>query len=934
MEKDENQNVQSPDQVAPGSPANTQTALDEDAGIQTAVHETQEDISSDQDQEPSPPSQILGQNTFSPQEQEIISPADDVGNTTATEPDITTVSGTSMEKDENPNVQSPDQVAPGSPTNTQTALDEDAGIQTAVHETQEDISSDQDQEPSPPSQILGQDTFSPQEQEIISPADDVKNTTATEPDITTVSGTSMEKDENPNVQSPDQVTPGSSANVQTALDEDAGIQTAVHETQEDISSDQDKEPCPPSQILGQDTFSPQEQEIISPADDVGNSTATVKILLLPDGHMMTVAFMIGLTIQDLKNNFSNELRVPSELIQITLNGNALEDHQTLMSLGVQPHATVQFEMSSLDPAKYPIKPVKPQQECNMPDVITVRVQTDADSYQDVVVEIERTTQKDPFLGGYRQKVTKTEFYHAAVQTMPKIRPDKGVETLSRDTQTLQVKTKAEQCTTNSSTQMTKPGCYISNMEDKVITPRKYISADECHSRFLNAVITIQAHIRRWLAIRLTTQLRLDKELCLAWIEQERRRWKEEKEEQIRTQYQRRINPETKEDFAVLYNALEKWRKEELERINATLCGAERKAALCALLEQETQFLASIEHHRIAAGKRNQEKGVQAFLNKCAAPKQWQASDGTMTQMDTTHTIRARELRDLYHSITMSDLSQEERLDVLSTLKNTVKEHSCKLTQEIVELIEREADLMTRGMMERNLEGLRKRIATLFLQYIKNPTFNPEVSKLLWVPQDPEQLKKKNHMCRGCSKFLPRSEFPLTLTSRMMGLCRHCKQLDNEARHREDFTHYRNILKRLRKDESELNPDAKIPYLLQERDMRYLVDVIWRAQSAVSAWKDLLDLLMVRWDRYSEWTPWNCVLLTKEEAVVHLKVESIEKIYAAVFISSIKHKHAIARTYFSQIPVMVKYLQDVNSQPVAQNNLLVSKSISTISNLTK
>lgn len=46
-----------------------------------------------------------------------------------------------------------------------------------------------------------------------------------------------------------------------------------------------------------------------------------------------------------------------------------------MSLGVLPHATVQFEMSSTDPENYPIKLVKPQQECNMPDVITVRVPT-------------------------------------------------------------------------------------------------------------------------------------------------------------------------------------------------------------------------------------------------------------------------------------------------------------------------------------------------------------------------------------------------------------------------------------------------------------------------------------------------------------------------------------------------------------------------------
>ncbi|XP_053340517.1 IQ and ubiquitin-like domain-containing protein [Clarias gariepinus] len=719
----------------------------------------------------------------------------------------------------------------------------------------------------------------------------------------------MEKDENPG-----EAATGRVPETQSAEDEDVRDQTSVPPSQGDICTDQEMQPSSPSQRLGQNRVC---------ADGVGNSTATVKILLMPEGHMMTVAFMIGLTTQDLKNLFSNELRVPSDVIQITLNGNAIEDHQTLMSLGVQPHATVQFEMSSLDPENYPIKAVKPQQQCTMPDVITVRVQTDGGTYQDVVVEIERAIQKKPFLGGYRHKVTKTEYHHAGVQTITRRWPDRDIETFSREMQTMQMKNQTQQCTITTSTQMSKPGCYMSNKKDKLITPGRYVTADEYHSKRLNAVITIQTYTRRWLAKRLTTQLRLDKELRLAWIEREEKRKKEEKEDQIRAEYNRRMNPQNRNDFVLLYNALESWRQEELEHINATLCGAERKAALCALLEQETQFIVSIEHHRIAAGEKKQEKEVQAFLNKCATPKRWQASDGTMTQMDTLHTIRARELRDLYCSLTQGYLSKEERLDVLLTLKHTVKEHDCKLTRDIVGLIDREADLLMRSVRESNLEGLRKRIATLFLQYIKNPTFNPQVSKVLRVPQDSGHLKNVR-FCRGCSKFLPSSEFSLTVNSRMLRLCRHCKALDNEARQRKDFFYYKTILKRLCKDESEVNPDAKIPYLLQEQDIRYLVDVVWFAQSALSAWNNLHDLVMVRWDKYCEWSPWNCILLTKEEAAAHLKVRNIHKTYGSMFICDIKHKHSLARKYFSKIPVMVEYLHDVDSKFVGHNHLLVTK----------
>ena len=100
-------------------------------------------------------------------------------------------------------------------------------------------------------------------------------------------------------------------------------------------------------------------------------------------------------------------------------------------------------------------------------------------------------------------------------------------------------------------------------------------------------------------------------------------------------------------------------------------------------------------------------------------------------MDTPFTLRAQQLRDLYNSVTLEGLNRDERLDVLLTLKCTVKvrnwrllslslslslsltlslyfcflqEHDCSLTREIVELVDREADLLVRGMKEETLQG--------------------------------------------------------------------------------------------------------------------------------------------------------------------------------------------------------------------------------------
>ena len=58
--------------------------------------------------------------------------------------------------------------------------------------------------------------------------------------------------------------------------------------------------------------------------------------------------------------------------------------------------------------------------------------------------------------------------------------------------------------------------------------------------------------------------------------------------------------------------------------------------------------------------------------QAAAPKRWRGFDGKPTEMDTPYTLRAKELRDIYNSINMKYLTQDERLDVLLTLKHTVK----------------------------------------------------------------------------------------------------------------------------------------------------------------------------------------------------------------------------------------------------------------------
>lgn len=70
---------------------------------------------------------------------------------------------------------------------------------------------------------------------------------------------------------------------------------------------------------------------------------------------------------------------------------------------------------------------------------------------------------------------------------------------------------------------------------------------------------------------------------------------------------------------------------------------------------------------------------------------------------------------------------------------------------------------------------------------------------------------------------------------------------------------------------------------QEPDLRYLVENIWNSQSVLSAHEDLFDLVLVRWNKYEEWSPWNCILLTKEEASAHAKLENVTEVLVFCFI---------------------------------------------------
>lgn len=61
------------------------------------------------------------------------------------------------------------------------------------------------------------------------------------------------------------------------------------------------------------------------------------------------------------------------MIVLLLNTNSLKDDTTLGEL-VNPNGIIQIEMTSSDPLNAPLKDLKKQEEYQMPDILTVRVQ--------------------------------------------------------------------------------------------------------------------------------------------------------------------------------------------------------------------------------------------------------------------------------------------------------------------------------------------------------------------------------------------------------------------------------------------------------------------------------------------------------------------------------------------------------------------------------
>jgi hypothetical protein len=408
------------------------------------------------------------------------------------------------------------------------------------------------------------------------------------------------------------------------------------------------------------------------------------------------------------NNGEEEQKIDGQLIYNEEQG--YQDMEKLFNDDDQEYDTYEIEFKILDKNKNP---------------------------QKVTIELQKIKYKKPYFGGFVNKTNGTYYYHAYAQTDQYKNEHKLKE--NREAQTYEYKTRSTKQNREFGTQMAYVGLYIDNRQDKELQVTEYFTADKWEEKRNNTVIYLQKMMRGFFARKTCRELRKEKEDEVKQQEQKEEEERKEQEKNNKREIQRRMHPKTNMDFKLLKDELDAWVQSETIRIKSSNLSEEDKTlALQELLHKEISLLQSIEKLKISANKENRTEKIAKFLEKMSADKKWKAYDGHYVNVQTVLTLTAAKLEKQFKKLNQST-SVDVRLANLLEFKKLMEEHNkerpCSLIQKILELIERESDMLQRGRPDSSLEGLRQRLNNLYLSFIETPTFNPEAQRFQIIPKD-------------------------------------------------------------------------------------------------------------------------------------------------------------------------------------------------------
>ncbi|KYN40172.1 IQ and ubiquitin-like domain-containing protein [Trachymyrmex septentrionalis] len=527
------------------------------------------------------------------------------------------------------------------------------------------------------------------------------------------------------------------------------------------------------------------------------------------------------------------------------------------------------------------------------------------------VRIEKQRISKPYLGGWQHKITGVKYVNADSQTGPLPKQGPRKNTCCRAIQCIPTNDGATQSLRHHVTQMWRDDYYVPNETDKYMTVKSYENYADMKLKLDQYACIIQRNYRayKW--------RKYIKECAYAYREmlEKCKKYEEEKATANKLRHKqnilRQIYPRSKADFDMLYGLIEKWRFDRLKDIKLQLSKADQRAENYRTVEKTVEMLNQIDKHKQTIKRSYQKQSALRFLTVNCKPIRWSSYKGKLVEMTTIKIQNAQKLKKIYDALNNCDVSSEERMKLLITLKKWVETHYCVEALDLLSLLDQEITLLNRKIEGLSLDYLNERITHSYLNFVRMYricgceciTTESKDNELR------EPLETETKFCRNCLKLLPIRRFLAHTRMKKLTICSNCTALSRRNIAHVDYDPYMFILNCVRAEEEHRGSTSALAFIMQEQDIYHLVNHIWQGQSALSKTRDIFMLRMVRYQKDIEWAPWNCILLTKDEADLHYNIIDLATIYSEHLISQIDLRHLIAKNYFKRLMIFEKELQE-------------------------
>ncbi|XP_054006767.1 IQ and ubiquitin-like domain-containing protein [Hylaeus anthracinus] len=501
----------------------------------------------------------------------------------------------------------------------------------------------------------------------------------------------------------------------------------------------------------------------------------------------------------------------------------------------------------------------------------------------------------PYMGRWRSKLTRTICRDACTQTMTDDQIN-GYEGNERTTQTEFLVDKF----TNTLCNVTIQTNYFPDTRDRLVEAKsgswRSGLKDPSNEKILESVVKIQRFYRaqrdRFTAIQPATA---NDSTCTKDTDEERIPAEPRSYRSQDFAILNRTSLRTRADFELLYNLLDRWRINETEKASKHPRFECYKIAQCTLLlSKEVELLRGIDSLKTVVKTRNKKKTQSNFLNELSRPAVWKNSLGESILVDTARVQCARHLRDTYNALSKDDLPVQKRIRMLRRLRNDIEPHTCKPSNDLLRLLDQEIDLLTCDVDRNKLNWLRNRSKITFLIFAREALENDSEDAI---------LVGRKTICSSCGRLLPVEKFSWEIRRRRRSsFCDYCLCARNaRTMPRIVYGPYEKLLRDIRRSEAGKNRShTNLAFVVDAKIIHRLVNNVWHGKSAISECDRLDELRLVRLDRNVEWSPWNCLLLTANEASVHTRVDNLAEFYGTIVLHKFHTRNLQAKIQFGYL----------------------------------